>query len=157
MTPSAGSAPELVRESGSSPSAETRPTPPAGAIASKESGPARADAQTSDGSQPGMVLARLWAALREVEDPEIPVSLVDMGLIVAVGYAPDERAARLKITYTAMGCPAMDMIQDDIRARLLREPDVERVDIEVVWDPVWTHRRLSETARESMRELGLSV
>ena len=103
------------------------------------------------------VLGRLWAALREVEDPEIPVSLVDMGLIVAVDYAPEERAARLKITYTAMGCPAMDMIQDDIRARLLREPDVDRVDIEVVWDPVWTRRRLSQSAREAMRELGLSV
>jgi metal-sulfur cluster biosynthetic enzyme len=115
------------------------------------------DPQACDGSPPGSVVARLWAALREVEDPEIPVSLVDMGLIVAVDYAADERAARLKITYTAMGCPAMDMIQDDIRARLLGEPDVDRVDIEVVWDPVWTHRRLSQSARESMRELGLSV
>ena len=45
-----------------------------------------------------------------------------MGLIVSIDYDPDEHAAKLKITYTAMGCPAMDMIQDDIRARLLREP-----------------------------------
>jgi metal-sulfur cluster biosynthetic enzyme len=103
------------------------------------------------------VVERLWAALREVEDPEIPVSLVDMGLILAVDYDAADRAARLRITYTAMGCPAMDMIQDDIRARLLREPDVDSVEIEVVWDPVWTHRRLSETARSSMRDLGLSV
>jgi metal-sulfur cluster biosynthetic enzyme len=85
------------------------------------------------------------------------VSLVDMGLIVSVVYRPAERAAQLQITYTAMGCPAMDMIQDDIRARLLREAEVERVDIDVVWDPVWTHRRLSESAREAMRGLGLSV
>jgi metal-sulfur cluster biosynthetic enzyme len=56
-----------------------------------------------------------------------------------------------------MGCPAMDMIQDDIRARLLREPDVAHVDIDVVWDPVWTHRRLSQSARETMRDLGVSV
>ena len=111
---------------------------------------------TVSASQDGVV-ERLWAALRDVEDPEIPVSLVDMGLIVAVAYEPAERAAKLKITYTAMGCPAMDMIQDDIRARLLREPGVDRVEIEVVWDPVWTHRRLSQSARESMRELGLSV
>jgi metal-sulfur cluster biosynthetic enzyme len=103
------------------------------------------------------LVARLWSALREIEDPEIPVSLVDMGLVVAVDFLAEERAAKLKITYTAMGCPAMDMIQDDIRARLLREPEIERVDIEVVWDPVWTHRRLSEAARNSMRELGLSV
>jgi len=85
------------------------------------------------------------------------VSTFDMGLIVAVDYAADERAARLKITYTAMGCPAMDMIQDDIRARLLREPDVDLVHIEVVWDPVWSHGRLSSSARGRMRELGLAV
>ena len=103
------------------------------------------------------VLAGLWAALREVEDPEIPVSVVDMGLIVSLDYDASAQTAQLKITYTAMGCPAMDMIQDDIRARLLREPGVARVMIDVVWDPVWTHRRLSKSARESMRGLGISV
>jgi metal-sulfur cluster biosynthetic enzyme len=102
-------------------------------------------------------LARLWSALREVEDPELPVSLVDMGLIVSLDYVAEIQTASLKITYTAMGCPAMDMIQDDIRARLLREPDVAHVDIDVVWDPVWTHRRLSQSARETMRDLGVSV
>ena len=103
------------------------------------------------------VLARLWRALKDVEDPEIPVSIVDMGLIVSINYEPKLKAAQLRITYTAMGCPAMDMIQDDIRARLLREPDVAAVDIDVVWDPVWTHRRLSNAARETMRDLGVSV
>ena len=103
------------------------------------------------------VLDRLWAALREVEDPEIPVSVVEMGLIVSIDYDPSEQAAKLQITYTAMGCPAMDMIQDDIRTRLLREPGIARVDIEVVWDPVWSNRRLTHSAREKMRGLGLSV
>jgi metal-sulfur cluster biosynthetic enzyme len=103
------------------------------------------------------VLQRLWLALKDVEDPEIPVSIVDMGLIVSVDYEHATGAAKLRITYTAMGCPAMEMIQDDIRARLLSEPAVDRVDIEVVWDPVWTGRRLSQSARETMRELGLSV
>ena len=101
------------------------------------------------------MIDRLWAALRDVEDPEVPVSVVDMGLIVSIAY--QNRVASLQITYTAMGCPAMDMIQDDIRARLLREPDVDRVDIEVVWDPVWNGSRLSGTARQTMRELGLGV
>ncbi len=100
---------------------------------------------------------RLWAALQEVEDPEIPVSVVDMGLIVSIDFVADTRTAHLKITYTAMGCPAMDMIQDDIRARLLREPGVEHVDIEVVWDPVWTAERLTLRARRGMRDIGLGV
>lgn len=102
-------------------------------------------------------VARLWQALREVEDPELPVSLVDMGLIVAVDYAPTSRTAAITITYTRMGCPAMDMIQEDIRASLLREPEVDAVSIEVVWDPVWTRRRLSDQAKATMRSLGIGV
>lgn len=103
------------------------------------------------------MIDRLWAALEDVEDPEIPVSVVDMGLVVALDYDAASKRASLKITYTAMGCPAMEMIQDDIRARLLRENGVERVDIEVVWDPVWTAERLSERARRNMRDIGLGV
>jgi metal-sulfur cluster biosynthetic enzyme len=103
------------------------------------------------------VEARLWQALREVEDPEIPVSVVDMGLIVSLAYLPEARQARLKLTFTAMACPAMEMIQDDVRERLLREPEVDSVEIEVVWDPVWSRKRLSEAARARMRELGIAV
>ena len=51
----------------------------------------------------------------------------------------------------------MDMIQDDIRRRLLQDPDVEDVDIEVVWDPVWTRERLSHAARDAMRDVGIAV
>jgi metal-sulfur cluster biosynthetic enzyme len=101
------------------------------------------------------VEARLWRALREVEDPEIPVSVVGMGLIVSVAYAPGTRTADLQITYTAMGCPAMDFIQDDIRAACLADPEVDAVDIEVVWDPVWTKDRIRADARATMRRLGI--
>ena len=101
------------------------------------------------------VEARLWDALRGVEDPEIPVSVVGMGLIVSVAYVPVERRAELQITFTAMGCPAMDFIQDDIRERLLREPEVDEVRIEVVWDPVWTRARIREESRATMRRLGI--
>ena len=101
------------------------------------------------------VEARLWLALREVEDPEIPISVVGMGLIVSLAYRPEIRTADLQITYTAMGCPAMDFIQDDIRDACLADPDVDAVDIEVVWDPVWTKDRIRADARETMRRLGV--
>ena len=101
------------------------------------------------------VEARLWSALREVEDPEIPISVVGMGLIVSLAYSPDERAVDIELTFTAMGCPAMDFIQDDIRERLLREPDVDEVRIEIVWDPVWTRARIRDDARATMRRLGI--
>jgi metal-sulfur cluster biosynthetic enzyme len=99
------------------------------------------------------VEARLWLALREVEDPEIPISVVGMGLIVAIDFA--DGVVDLKLTFTAMGCPAMDFIQDDIRERLLQEPEVDDVRIEIVWDPVWTRARIREDARSKMRELGI--
>jgi metal-sulfur cluster biosynthetic enzyme len=103
------------------------------------------------------VEARLWEALRHVEDPEIPVSVVGMGLIVALAYDPETRAVELELTYTTMGCPAMDFIQDDIREALEADADVGDVRIEVVWDPVWTKARIRAEARERMRELGIAV
>ena len=99
------------------------------------------------------VEARLWEALREVEDPEIPISVVGMGLIVSLKYT--DGVVDIELTVTAMGCPAMDFIQDDIRERLLEEPEVDEVRIEIVWDPVWTRKLIREEARETMRGLGI--
>ena len=101
------------------------------------------------------VEARLWVALQDVEDPEIPISVVGMGLIVSIAYRAGERAVDLELTFTAMGCPATDFIEDDVRERLLQEPEVDEVRIEVVWDPVWTRSRIREDARARMRELGI--
>jgi metal-sulfur cluster biosynthetic enzyme len=97
----------------------------------------------------------LWDALRNVMDPEIPISVVDMGLIVDLRQ--QQGIVDLKLTFTAMGCPAMDFIMDDIRARLLQEPGVEQVNIEIVWDPVWTRARLSEDGIDIMRTWGISA
>jgi metal-sulfur cluster biosynthetic enzyme len=101
------------------------------------------------------VEARLWDALRKVDDPEIPVSVVGMGLIVSVAYVLERRLAALQITFNAMGCPAMEFIEDDIREALLRDPDVDAVELEVVWDPIWTKDRIRADARETMRKLGI--
>ena len=99
------------------------------------------------------VEARLWGALQDVEDPEIPISVVGMGLIVSLAYS--EGVVDIELTFTAMGCPAMDFIQDDIRERLLQEPEVDEVRIEIVWDPVWTRARIREESRATMRKLGI--
>ncbi|HZU68096.1 MAG TPA: metal-sulfur cluster assembly factor [Ktedonobacteraceae bacterium] len=97
----------------------------------------------------------LWDALRDVEDPEIPISVVDMGLIVDIKQ--QDGIVALKLTFTAMGCPAMDFIMDDIRTRLLREPGVREVRIETVWDPVWTKARLSEEGIDILRTWGIAT
>lgn len=96
----------------------------------------------------------LWDALRDVMDPELPISVVDMGLIVDLSQ--QDGIVDIKLTFTAMGCPAMEFIMDDIRARLLQEPGVREVRIEIVWDPVWTKARLTEEGIEIMRTWGVS-
>jgi metal-sulfur cluster biosynthetic enzyme len=97
----------------------------------------------------------VWDALREVADPELGISLVDMGLVVAV--ARDQQRVAVALTYTAMGCPAMDMIEEDVRARLQRLPGIESVEIETVWDPVWTKARLTEEGRDALLLAGIAV
>ena len=99
--------------------------------------------------------ARVWAALAEVNDPEMPVNLVDLGLIYAVEVG--EGTVRLRSTFTAMGCPASDMIMSDIRERLLAEPGVGEVVIEVVWDPPWSSACLTRGGRDALQAWGLSV
>ncbi len=97
----------------------------------------------------------LWDALRDVMDPELPISVVDMGLIVAL--IQQNESVNLKLTFTAMGCPAMEFIMDDIRERLLQEPGVREVSIDIVWEPVWTKARLSEEGIDIMRSWGVSA
>jgi metal-sulfur cluster biosynthetic enzyme len=98
---------------------------------------------------------RLWAALEEVEDPEWPISVVDMGLIYGLAY--DEPRVDIQLTFTAMGCPCMEFIIGDIRQRLLLEQDVSEVAMEIVWDPPWTRQRLTPKGIEKLRNWGITV
>jgi metal-sulfur cluster biosynthetic enzyme len=98
---------------------------------------------------------RLWAALSEVQDPEMPVNLVDLGLIY--GISERDGVVEVDLTFTAMGCPASEFILDDVRERLLLEPGVRDVQIKVVWDPPWTVGRMTETGRDALESWGLAV
>ena len=100
-------------------------------------------------------VTQLWQALHDVEDPEFPMSIVDMGLVIDLQKVG--RTVQVKLTFTAMGCPCMEMIMEDTRSRLLREAGVEEVDIQVVWSPVWTKQRMTEQGREIMRLSGVTV
>ena len=61
------------------------------------------------------------------------------------------------LTFTAMGCPASEYILGDVKERLLREPGVEEVEVEVVWDPPWTAARLTPEGRDALRAFGLAL
>jgi metal-sulfur cluster biosynthetic enzyme len=101
------------------------------------------------------VSERLWAALTEVQDPEMPVNLVDLGVIYNI--AERDGIVDVDLTFTAMGCPASDFILDDVRERLLREDGVREVRINVVWNPPWTAARLTQEGRDALEAWGLAV
>lgn len=84
------------------------------------------------------------AALREVEDPELPVSLVDLGLVRGIDVAGGEVTVRL--TYTSVGCPCTDLIREDVEERLRRLPGVTGVRVKEV-DERWTRGDLSPEGR----------
>jgi metal-sulfur cluster biosynthetic enzyme len=84
-------------------------------------------------------------ALRQVEDPELGMDIVDLGLL----YDVEVEGPRIKVTHslTSMGCPVGPLIQEDIN-RVTRElPGVEDVDVELTWDPPWTPDKMSDDAK----------
>lgn len=99
--------------------------------------------------------AHLWVALCEVSDPELPISLVDLGLIYDIRR--EDTRVSVDCTFTASACPCMAFIKEDIRERLLQEPDVECVEVSEVWDPPWTVDRMTAEGRAVLRGAGVTV
>jgi len=99
--------------------------------------------------------AAVRRALDEVLDPEIPISLVDLGLIYGVDF--EDGRATIRLTYTATACPCMEFIREDITDRLSQERWIREVVLEEVWDPPWTQERISDAGRRKLRTLGVSA
>jgi phenylacetate-CoA oxygenase PaaJ subunit len=97
----------------------------------------------------------LLDALRDVDDPEMPVNIVDLGMVY--GVRREGGHVTVDLTFTAMGCPASEFILEDVRERLLREPGVHEVAINVVWDPPWSTRRMTEAGRDALQMWGVAV
>lgn len=97
--------------------------------------------------------ALVRAALTEVLDPEYPVSLVDLGLVR--GVEVQGSAVRVDVAFCSLGCPCIELIQDDIRERLLGLEDVERVEVREVFDR-WTRRDISARGLKLLRASGVA-
>ena len=99
--------------------------------------------------------AGLLEALHDVQDAELPLDVVDLGLIYALRYRPADRHVLVDMTFTAMGCPALEFMRDDVRDRLLAEPGVDAVEVNIVWDPPWTRSRLTERGQAALLGWGI--
>ncbi len=83
--------------------------------------------------------------LRECYDPEIPINIVDLGLIYGIAIRPQR--VDVKMTLTALGCPLAGEVMTDVREHLLTLPGVEDAGVELVYEPPWTPDRMTEEAR----------
>lgn len=104
---------------------------------------------------PGDPEATVWALLDEVLDPEIPISLPELGLIYGVAWRDGQ--VRVELTFTATACPCMEFIREDVTDRLEQETWIDAVELVEVWDPPWTTDRISPAGREKLRSMGVSA
>jgi metal-sulfur cluster biosynthetic enzyme len=91
---------------------------------------------------------QVYEVLRDCYDPELPVNIVDLGLVYDVAVQDDN--VNVVMTLTARGCPAHSFISESVRARVTRIPGVKSATVQVVWDPPWDISRMSETAKKRL-------
>ena len=97
-------------------------------------------------------------ALRDCYDPELPVNIVDLGLIYSVKVTPDPNSKRafprqcveIDITMTSQGCPSHETIIERVQNRLAGVPDISHTSVNLVWEPKWTPDRISLKARDQL-------
>lgn len=100
--------------------------------------------------------AQVLEALKVVRDPEIPVNVVDLGLIYNVEIS-DDGVADIDMTLTSMGCPVQDMIQADAELAAMKVEGVRRVNVEFVWSPPWSTDKMTDDGKKQMRMFGFNL
>ena len=99
------------------------------------------------------VIKKIYDALKNVYDPEIPVNIVDLGLVYDV-LVDDSMNVKVKMTLTAPGCPIANLVLMQAKEAIKDQvPEVKDVEIQLVWDPPWTPDRISEDGRKLLKEM----
>ena len=92
-------------------------------------------------------------SLKKCMDPEVPLSIVDMGLIYGIDVA-ENNDVNIKMTMTTKGCPLHETMVDDVKRYAKKVSGVNNVDVEIVWDPPWTMDKMSDNAKAMMKTMG---
>ena len=92
-------------------------------------------------------------SLKKCMDPEVPLSIVDMGLIYGIDIT-DNNDVNIKMTMTTKGCPLHETMVDDVKRYAKKVSGVNNVDVEIVWDPPWTMDKMSDEAKAMMKTMG---
>jgi len=108
---------------------------------------------TGDGAEG--IEADVWEALYGIDDPEMPISIVDLGLIYDV--AVDDAVARVDMTLTYSGCPAREMLLGQVERDVTAIDGVDEVELRLVWSPEWSLELVTDRGKADLKEFGLSV
>ena len=92
-------------------------------------------------------------SLKNCMDPEVPLSIVDMGLIYGIDIS-DNNDVNIKMTMTTKGCPLHDTMVDDVKRYTKKVPGVNNVNVDIVWDPPWSMDKMSDEAKALMKNMG---
>ena len=92
-------------------------------------------------------------SLKKCMDPEVPLSIVDMGLIYGIDVT-ENNDVNIKMTMTTKGCPLHETMVDDVKRYAKKVSGVNNVDVEIVWDPPWTMDKMSDDAKAKMKTMG---
>ncbi len=90
---------------------------------------------------------QVWTALKSIYDPEIPVNLVDLGLIYNVNIDQEKALVSITMTLTAPACGMGPVLVSDIKYRVAKVPNVKSVEVELIFDPPWTRDMMSDEAK----------
>src|SRR5437879_11790864 len=85
-------------------------------------------------------------ALRNCYDPEIPVNIVDLGLVY--GVAIDDDSVKVRMTLTTVGCPAQAYLMHQVQTEIEKIPGVKKAEVQLVWEPAWTPDKMSPEAKK---------
>lgn len=97
----------------------------------------------------------VWEALYGVEDPEMPISVVDLGLIYGVEIEDNHALVEMTLTYT--GCPAREMLLEEIHDAVLGVAGIGECDVRLVWSPEWSIDFITDAGERSLQEFGVSI
>jgi metal-sulfur cluster biosynthetic enzyme len=114
-----------------------------------------ADDLPATGEDATGVDAAVWDALYAIEDPEMPVSIVDLGLIYGVDVTDGHATVDMTLTYS--GCPAREMLTSDVEDAVAGVDGVDDVTLRLVWNPPWGLEMVTAQGKSDLKEFGLSV
>jgi metal-sulfur cluster biosynthetic enzyme len=124
------------------------PSPQPGVVGSSPTGDAGGNGSADGNGNADGLKAQIMEALRKVDDPELGINIVDLGLVYAVEIEGD--TVHIEYTLTTMGCPIGPLIEEQIKQLIEPIDGIERLDAEMVLSPPWTPEKMSEEAKAAL-------